>query len=98
MKQGFYFFTPKVDYFFVCENLTRTPGKVRKIDEILRSRFNCAYRGQSGRWALKELLSPATIEEKATSWGLKYYDIKGLSYKFSAGSPTNVKRTEVIRL
>ncbi len=97
MKTGFYFFTPKCDYFFVCDDVVRRPGRVRQIDDILKSKFNCKYRGMSGLWPLKELLWPATIEKKNLK-GRNYYDIKGISSAFSSGSFEYEKPTEIITL
>ena len=97
MKTGFYFFTPRVDFFFVCDNLTKTPGRMRQIDEILTKQFLCTYRGMSGLWPLKQLVQPATIEKKSSKFG-EYYDIKGIRARFSAGTFRNQKRTEIINL
>ena len=97
MKTGFYFYTPRVDYFFESENLDKTPGKMRLIDSILTNRFLCRYRGQSGLWPVKELLEPATIEQKESKFG-RYFSIRGLRRRFFAGNYRNRKRIEIINL
>lgn len=74
---GFYFSTPKREFFFVTNQTKRTPKLVSTIDKLLQERFDCKYRGMYGSFKLKEMLLPAVCEIKHTEKFGDYYDIHG---------------------
>lgn len=95
MEKGFYFYTPKVDYFFVTNQKKKTRAFVEKVNECL-IKNGCAYRGTIGVFNLSEMLCPGTIEKKVSpNWGT-YYDIKGDGW--SAGDFEKNKETRIINL
>lgn len=95
MEKGFYFYTPKVDYFFVTEQQKKTQKFVEKINETLK-KDGCVYRGTFGDFNLSEMLQPGTIEKKESEKFGPYYDIKGDGW--SAGDFVSNKRTEIFHL
>lgn len=95
VQQGYYFFTPKCDYFFVTDAKIKSPQLVAKIDAKLKE-DGCTYRGSFGTFELKDMLEKATIEHKKTQMLGWYYDVKGDG--FSGGSFDNVKQTKIIQL
>ena len=95
MEKGFYFYTPKVDFFFVTNQQKKTRTFVEKVNLSLISN-GCAYRGTFGTFLLSDMLQPATIEKKESEkWG-NYYDIKGDGW--SAGDFEKNKVTKIINL
>lgn len=95
MEKGFYFYTPLCDWFFVTEQTRKTEKLVEKIDEILKGN-DCNYRGSFGRFHLKEMLRPATIEKgESEKWGV-YFKISGDG--FSAGDFLKNKLTQIVHL
>jgi hypothetical protein len=80
---GYYFYTPKVDYFFItdfCKYKRKNPYLVALIDKCLKDN-GCTYRGTTGCFQLKDMLQRGTIELKTCSHG-DYYSIKGDGYDF----------------
>lgn len=78
---GYYFYTPQADYFFVtdfCKYKRKNPWLVALIDKCLKDN-GCTYRGMVGCFQLKDMLQRGTIELKTCSHG-DYYSIKGDGY------------------
>lgn len=75
---GYYFYTPRCDYFFVtdfCKYRRKNPFLVAVIEKCLND-DGCTYRGMFGGRKVKDMLEKATIELKTCSHG-DYYSIKG---------------------
>lgn len=80
---GYYFYTPQVDYFFVtdfCKYQRKNPYLVALIDKYLKDN-GCFYRGMTGCFQLKDMLQRGTIELKTLSCG-DYYSIRGDGYSY----------------
>lgn len=91
---GYYFYTPQVDYFFVtdfCKYKRKNPFLVALIDKCLKDN-GCTYRGMVGCLKMKDMLQRGTIELKTCSHG-DYYSIKGDGYGF--GDFVNNRETKI---
>lgn len=101
MKQGFYFFTPKMEYFFVTSQSRRTESFCELVESKLKdlgctSVFDGKYHGMFGNFSIHDKLEPATLEVKHTNKFGAYYDVKGSS--FSAGSFVSEKKLTIVEL
>lgn len=95
VKQGFYVFTPRVDYFFVTDRTKRTSALCNEIDELLKA-DGCTYRGRYGAFTLEQMLELSTIEKNCSEkWGI-YYSIRGDG--FAVGEFEKDKETKVYKL
>lgn len=93
---GFYFHTPRKEFFFVTNQTKRTPKLVGAIDKLLRER-GCIYRGTFGTFQLKEMLRPGVCEIKHTEKFGDYYDIHGDGWG-GCGHFLHENFTEVVKL
>lgn len=85
---GFYFFSPKTDYFFITNKTKRTPQLVKTIENILNEN-NCTYRGLFGCREIKTMLNYSSIEKKQFNERF-YYSINGDG--FSYGEYEDIKQ------
>lgn len=75
---GFYFYSPSADYFFVTKfgkYLRKNPWVVALIEKSLKD-DGCTWRGIYGKFQLKDMLRRGSIELKTCSHG-DYYSITG---------------------
>lgn len=94
---GYYLYTPQVDFFFVtdfCKYKMKNPYLVALIDKCLKDN-GCTYRGMFGDFQLKDMLHQGTIELKTCSYG-DYYSIKGDGY--SCGGLINNRTTKIYQV
>lgn len=101
MKKGFYFYTPKMEYFFVTKSERRTESLCKRVYEALRDNgckyvFNNMYHGMFGDFSIHDKLQYATCEVKHTERYGDYYDIKGID--FSCTSFLRDEKMTVIEL
>ena len=101
MKQGFYFFTPKMEYFFVTSQTRRTESFCELVESKLQelgceSVFDGKYHGAFGDFSIHDKLEPATLEVKYTEKFGGYYDVKGSN--FSAGCFVSDNKLTIVAL
>lgn len=101
MKQGFYFFTPKMEYFFVTSQSRRTDSFCNLVESKLqdlgcKSVFDGKYHGAFGDFSIHDKLEPATLEVRHTERCGDFYDIKGNN--FTAGSFVSDNRLTIVEL
>lgn len=73
---GYYFFSPSADFFFITDfskYKRKSPWIVKLIDECLKKN-GCTWRGVFDSWDLKDALERGTIELKSNGLG-DYYNI-----------------------
>ena len=80
--QGYYFYTPKKEYFFVTEQTKRTDRLCAKVLQVLEDDeceyiVNGKYYGAFGVFSIHDKLEKGTCEVKHTEKFGDYYDIKG---------------------
>ena len=95
--EGYYFYTPQADYFFVtdfCKYKRKNPFLIALIDKCLKDN-GCTYRGTVGLFQLKDMLQRGTIELKTCTHG-DYYSIKGDGY--SCGDFVKSRETKIYQL
>lgn len=91
---GYYLYTPKIDFFFVtdfCKHKRKNPYLIALIDKCLKDN-GCTYRGMFGGFQLKDMLHQGTIELKTGIHG-DYYSIKGDGY--SCGDFVKNRETKI---
>lgn len=101
MMQGFYFYTPRKEYFFVTKQTKRTDKLCEKVLQALEQDgceyiVNGKYYGKYAVLSIREKLEPATCEVKHTEKFGDYYDIKGEN--FGAGGFAKDGRTKIVLL
>lgn len=97
MLEGFYYYTPRVDYFFVTNQQKRTKNLCEKVKAKLEADGNL-YTGTFGTFSIHDMLDHGTIErEVSEKWGVSY-NIRGDGYRWSAGSFEKDKHTEIVYL
>lgn len=94
--KGFFFNTPKKEYFFVTDKTKKTKCLIEKIDNILKEKYNCTYRGTFGTFPLADMLHLGECEIKECSHG-KYYNIYGEGWG-GFGHFLHENKTEIIYL
>lgn len=93
---GFYFYTPTKEFFFVTNQTKKTPKLVKAIENILTT-LGCNYRGTFGQFNLKDMLYLGTCEIKHTEKFGDYYSIHGEGWG-GAGSFLSENKTKIIHL
>ena len=101
MKRGFYFFTPKMEYFFVTKQTRKTEQFCDKVYQSLLE-HHCAfvyggmYHGSFGDFSIHDKLEACTLEIKHTEKFGDYYDIVGANC--SAGSFVEDNKLTIVEL
>lgn len=93
-QQGFYVYTPSVDWFFVTDKKNKTKRLAQQFAEIINGSTN---------WHVTEdwvfyMMSKGTIEKKEMQPLGVYYNIDGLDGTWHAGNFLKDKLTQIVTL
>lgn len=94
-QQGFYVFTPAIDWFFVTDKKNKTKRLAQQIAEIINGITN--NQATNEYWVFNMMLK-GTIEKKEMQPHGVYFDIKALDGTWSAGDFLKDKLTQIVTL
>jgi len=93
-QQGFYVYTPSVDWFFVTDKKNKT----RSLGEKMANVMNSAAQMHVTADYVLYYMQRGTIEKKEMQPHGVYFDIKGIDGSWSAGDFLKNKLTQIVTL